>query len=83
MNRSEVINNLPEELSPLNIVDEIAAYKASDGILNWTELAFLALFESNEFAEYDKHGKGVITFYYKTLMDALRKVRNFEKRTFL
>lgn len=93
------MNNLAKEIHAVNVkngfyddeknIGEMLALihsevsEALDGILNWTELAFLTLFESNEFAEYDKHGKGVITFYYKTLMDALRKVRDFEKRTFL
>lgn len=82
INREEIIKNLPNDLSPVNILDEIAAHAASDSVLKCTELAYLKFFASDEFQEYAQAERDNITYYYRILMDMLRKVKQFESITF-
>jgi len=81
-NRNDVIANLPKELSPQPIVENIADWELSSQISNLTIKACTKYFASDEFAEFGKEHREELVMSFQVLMSTLERIREFENRTY-
>ena len=78
----EQLKDLPEHLQPLQIVDEIASWGAARGIISLTEEAFSYWLTTDDYAEMDQKEKENVMYYYRMLMEHLRKVEEFGRHVY-